>query len=161
MIRIKGGILYGKKILTEYMGIGSADAGRRCAGRLYRKRAGRHFRPELAGLWQQFRAVLPSCAGPGRTDPAVWPDHSLHHCRYHRHCAGVPDLQKNVMMTEGVPRALLSKGHRSLFSLYRPYQQACLYMPVFCSAKSIKSCIFSEKYSSFLEKKNKTRYDKM
>ena len=77
-----------------------------------------------------------SSAGFRRADIAIWADHPLYHCGYHRHYSGVFHLQKAIMIFRG---------------------QTILPFPFFQE----KPFFFYEKYGSFLEKNTKKRYDKM
>ena len=91
----------------------------------------------LAGVVrQQLRAFLSAYAGFRRADIAIWADHPLYHCGYHRHYSGVFHLQKAIMIFRG---------------------QTILPFPFFQE----KPFFFYEKYGSFLEKNTKKRYDKM
>ena len=81
-------------------------------------------------------AFLSAYAGFRRADIAIWADHPLYHCGYHRHYSGVFHLQKAIMIFRG---------------------QTILPFPFFQE----KPFFFYEKYGSFLEKNTKKRYDKM
>ena len=98
--------------------------------------AKRCFRTQLACIRQQLRAFLSAYAGFRRADIAIWADHPLYHCGYHRHYSGVFHLQKAIMIFRG---------------------QTILPFPFFQE----KPFFFYEKYGSFLEKNTKKRYDKM
>ena len=67
---------------------------------------------------------------------AIWADHPLYQCGYHRHYSGVFHLQKAIMIFRG---------------------QTILPFPFFQE----KPFFFYEKYGSSLEKNTKKRYDKM
>lgn len=124
------------QFLTKYLDTGAAYACRRGSGRLYRKTGRRCFRTQLACIRQQLRAFLSAYAGFRRADIAIWADHPLYHCGYHRHYSGVFHLQKAIMIFRG---------------------KRILPFPFFQE----KSFFFYEKYGSFLEKNTKKRYDKM